>query len=203
MKSIEKFIVELNKTTEDRIITDSGIELFVDTRFKEFEHRVTGGPVVSPPAKWDTGVQTGDTLYFHHLVVMNEGQCVTGVMNHYEVNYTEKDTLSCQAIAYSPKDSDEIIPIGGWVLLEGLDGEPTLTSSTISLEHIKPKKKKKIKEAVLSFETPATKDLGLTPGDVVGFKGGYNYRIKIKGTEYSRIRDIDLLYKSDATKEEV
>ena len=89
MKTFDLFIVELEKTVNDTIKTESGLELFIETKFEnsEFDYRVTQGPVVAVPFKYDTGVSVGDTLYFHHLVVMQEGQVLTGVDNHYFVQY--------------------------------------------------------------------------------------------------------------------
>ena len=46
MKTLELFVVELEKQLKDTIKTDSGFELYVDSKFKDFEHRVTDGPVV-------------------------------------------------------------------------------------------------------------------------------------------------------------
>jgi len=69
MKTFDLFVVELKKTIKDTIKTDSGLELYIDNRFNEFENRVTEGPVVAVPFKYQTGVEVGDTLYFHHLVV--------------------------------------------------------------------------------------------------------------------------------------
>ena len=74
MKTLDLFIVELESQTNDTIKTESGLELYIDTKFNQFEHRVTEGPIVASPGKYDTGAKAGDTLYFHHLVVMNEGQ---------------------------------------------------------------------------------------------------------------------------------
>ena len=45
MKTLELFVVELEKQLKDTIKTDSGFELIVDSKFKDFEHRVTDGPV--------------------------------------------------------------------------------------------------------------------------------------------------------------
>ena len=88
METLHLFVVELEKKINDTIKTDSGLELYVDNRFNEFEHRVTEGPVVCSPRKYNTGVKKGDTLYFHHLVVINEGQALTGSDNHYLIkNY--------------------------------------------------------------------------------------------------------------------
>ncbi len=39
------------------------------------------------PAKHDTGVKVGDTVYFHHLVVLNKGQLMPGTDDVYMVDY--------------------------------------------------------------------------------------------------------------------
>ena len=123
MKTLDIFVVELEKQFNDTIKTDSGLELYVDNRFNEFEHRVTEGPVVCSPLKYNTGVEEGDTLYFHHLVVINEGQVLTGNDNHYLVRYDPNHTINNQAIAYKSKKTGEVKPLMGWALLEFTEQE--------------------------------------------------------------------------------
>ena len=41
MKTFDLFVVKLEKRFNDTIKTDSGLELYVDTKFNEFEHRIT------------------------------------------------------------------------------------------------------------------------------------------------------------------
>ena len=67
MKSLDKFIVEIEKELQDTITTDSGLELYISTKYNEFEHRTTEGKVLAAPLKYDTGAKAGDTLYFHQL----------------------------------------------------------------------------------------------------------------------------------------
>ena len=95
MRTFDLFVVELERLVDDTITTDSGLELYIDTRFNEFENRITEGPVVAVPFKYETGVKPGDTLYFHHLVVINEGQPLTGDDNHYlvSVGYIKESVL--------------------------------------------------------------------------------------------------------------
>ncbi|MAN63327.1 MAG: hypothetical protein CMI60_15420, partial [Parvibaculum sp.] len=78
MKTLDIFIVELKNQINETVTTESGFMLHKPRGFSEFENRVTEGPVVCTPEKFDTGVKVGDTLYFHHLVVINEGQVLTG-----------------------------------------------------------------------------------------------------------------------------
>jgi hypothetical protein len=85
MRTLDFFVVDIPKRLNDTIRTQGGLELFVDTKFDEFSHRITEGEVVASPERYDIEVSSGDTLYFHHLVVVNDGQPLTGVENHYIV----------------------------------------------------------------------------------------------------------------------
>ena len=39
MRTFDLFVIELDKQIEDTMTTAGGLELYVDNRFKEFEHR--------------------------------------------------------------------------------------------------------------------------------------------------------------------
>ena len=190
MRPFDLFVVELEKTKNDTIKTDSGLELYVDTKFNEFEHRVTEGPVVAAPFKYDTGVEPGDTLYFHHLVVMNDGQVLTGFENHYLVRYNPDHAVNNQAIAYKNKDG-EIKLLGGWTLLKPVEEEDDVAEAIIEVIELEEKDKVK---GELAFESKHTEQLGIKKGDVVGFKKNMDYRITIDNQEYYRVRAEDLLY---------
>jgi co-chaperonin GroES (HSP10) len=192
MKTLDLFVVELEKQLNDTMTTDSGLELYIDTKYNEFEHRVTEGPVVCSPMKFDTGVEEGDTLYFHHLVVVNEGQALTGCDNHYLVRYDPNHTINNQAIAHKNSDG-EIKPLAGWALLKPVEQEELKTKSDV-IEVVELKKALPTKGEV-AFTAPWLEELGLKQGDVVGFKQNRDYRIKIDGVEYYRTRSEDLLYK--------
>jgi co-chaperonin GroES (HSP10) len=194
MKTLYSFVVELEKQINDTITTKSGLELYIDTRFEgsEFEHRVTEGPVVSTPAKYDTGVEVGDTLYFHHLVVLNEGQALTGDDKHYIVMYDEDHTINNQAIAYKSRKSGHIYTLGGWSLLEFVE-QPELHDSSDSIDIVSLKEKLPTKGRVC-FDAPWLKEMGVEAGDIVGFKQNRDYRIEIDGKEYYRTRAEDLMY---------
>jgi co-chaperonin GroES (HSP10) len=193
MKTFDLFIVELEKLTNDTITTDSGLELYIDTKYNEFEHRVTEGPVVAVPFKYDTGVSVGDTLYFHHLVVMNDGQPLTGDDNHYLVRYNPAHTVNNQAIAYKNKKG-EITPLGGWVLLTPVqEDSPTQDGSIEVVSFSEPT----VTKGVLAFATEETEHLQIEAGDVVGFPVNRDYSLSIDGNEYYRVRSEDLLYVED------
>lgn len=192
METLHLFVVELEKTINDTIMTDSGLELYVDNRFNEFEHRVTEGPVVCSPIKYDTGVKEGDTLYFHHLVVINEGQGLTGHENHYLIRYDDKHTINNQAIAYKCQNTKEIKPLAGWSLLKPVEQKAEVVSDII--EVINTEEEKLPTRGEVAFDAPWLEELGVKKGDIVGFEKNRDYRIKIDGQEYYRTRAEDLMY---------
>ena len=193
MKTLDLFVVELEKQTNDTIVTDGGLELYVDTKFNEFERRVTEGPVIASPMKHKTGVKKGDTLYFHHLVVLNEGQPLTGHEKHFLVRYDPEHTINNQAIAYKSKKDGEIHTLAGWALLSPVeqDKEPGAQSEVIEVVKFK---EPPVRKARIAFDAPWLEELGVYVGDVVGIKKNRDYEITIDGNKYFRVRAEDILY---------
>lgn len=191
MKTFDLFVVKLEKKLNDSITTESGLELYIDTRFNEFENRITEGPVVAVPFKYDHGVEVGDTLYFHHLVVVNDGQPLTGEDDHYVVRYDPNHTINNQAIAYKSAKTGRLHPLAGWSLLERVEEKQEEESSVLDVIRLK---ERPVTKGVVSFKAAWLEELGVKPGDVVGFKENRDYRIKIDGKEYYRTRAEDLMY---------
>mgnify|MGYP003113088970 CR=1 FL=1 len=184
------FIVELDKPINDTISTKSGIELYINTDYEggEFKYRVTDGPVIATPVKYKTPVKVGDTLYFHHLVVMQGGQKLTDIENSYFVKFDPEHAINNQAIAYKNKRG-KITPLDGWSLLLPVEKEVEETE----IEVVSFKEKLPTKGRV-AFDSKDLKAVGVKKGDVVCFKENRDYRIKIDGTEYYRTRVEDLMY---------
>jgi len=193
MKTLDVFVVELDKQVKDKITTEGGLELYVDSKFNEFEYRVTEGPVVCSPLKYDTGVEPGDTLYFHHLVVLNEGQVLTGHDKHFLVRYDDKHTINNQAIAYKSKKSGHIYTLGGWALLTPVEDDPEDDVKSDIIEIVKLTESP-VRKARIAFDAPWLEELGVGCGDVVGIKKNRDYEITIDGVKYFRVRAEDILY---------
>ena len=191
MKTFDLFVVEIKKLINDTITTSGGLELYIDNKFNEFKNRTTEAPVVAVPFKYDTGVEVGDTLYFHHLVVVNDGQPLTGEDDHYLVRYDPRTTINNQAIAYKSAKTGEVHPLGGWALLEAVEEEKEEESSIIEVVKLK---ESPVTKGKVSFAPPWVVQLDLKIGDVVGFRKNMDYRITIEGTEYYRVRAEDLMY---------
>jgi len=192
MKTLDLFVVEIEKLVNDTITTDSGLELYIDNRFNEFKNRTTEAVVVSAPLKYNTGVKAGDTLYFHHLVVVNDGQPLTGEDNHYLVRFDPTATINNQAIAYKCQETGRVRPLAGWSLLEGVEEKKEKQSDVIEVVTLK---ESPVTKGMVAFTAPWVDELGLKVGDVVGFAKNMDYRISIDGKEYYRTRAEDLLYK--------
>ncbi len=192
MKPLDLFVVQIESRTQDTIKTASGLELYVDTKFDEFNHRTTEAEVVAVPCKYETGVTVGDTLYFHHLVVLNDGQPLTGEDQNYIVKYSPDAAINNQAIAFKSKETGEVKPLCGWTLLESCE-EDTPGPDT-ELELVKFKKDPVLK-GVVSFDTKHLKELGVEKGDTVGFAKNMDYRIVIDEKEYYRVPADRIFYK--------
>jgi len=192
MKTFDLFVVEINKRINDTMKTESGLELYIDNRFNEFQNRTTEAPVVAVPFKYDTGVEVGDTLYFHHLVVVNDGQPLTGEDNHYLVRFDPDNTVNNQAIAYKSAKTGDVHPLAGWSLLERVEEREEKQSDIIDVVKLKDSP---VTKGKVSFTPPWVEELGLEVGDVVGFRKNMDYRITIEEKEYYRVRAEDLMYK--------
>jgi co-chaperonin GroES (HSP10) len=190
MKPLEAFIVTMKKKMNDTITIAGGIELYVDTKYDEFKHRVNEAEVVAVPYKFETGVSPGDTLYFHHHVVINSGQPLTGEEDSYIVNYSET-ALNNQAIAYRKKGTDTVVPLGGWVVLEPVVEEKKKLSEIIEVIEFK---EEDVKKGKVTFYADYFDEIGINIGDVVAFNPKFGYKFKIDEKDYLRIRLIDLLY---------
>tara|TARA_R100001440_G_scaffold71944_1_gene95309 strand:- start:8053 stop:8628 length:576 start_codon:yes stop_codon:yes gene_type:complete len=190
MKSLTHFIVEIDNPLQDTITTDSGLELYVDTKYNEFEHRTTEGKILATPLRYETGAKAGDSLYFHHHVVINGGSPLCKEDNQYVVKYDDDHASANQAIAY--QSEGVVYPIKGWCLLEPVEEDDTGHSGLIELVSLQ---EKPVTQGVVSFDTPELEEIGVSHGDVVGFKKNRDYRIKINGTEYYRVAVTELLYK--------
>lgn len=191
MRSINQFIVKLDKKFNDEVETEGGLKLYVDTKFNEFEHRVCEAEVIATPEKYDTGVKAGDTLYFHHRVVMDK-KPLTASDNYYLVSYDPEVALSSEAIAY--KDEDGVHMLSEWVLIEKPEQEERKEEKTESGIFKVSFEKRTLDNGVLRFASKEVEVIGANIGDNVYFNPKIAYLITVEGKKYFRMRIQDLLY---------
>jgi len=193
MKSLRHFIVKVEKRFNDTInIGDK--EFYLDPKFNEFEHRIAYGEIVSPPLNFDTGAKIGDTLFFHHHVIMAAPLSIGNGM--YICEYDEKNPHTPDhAIAYRSKESKKLKMLNDWVFVEPVfgDGGDVKTDSGIIVEVSKEKVRANVARVMVT-----NKDIewmGVKPGDIVGFDKNSDYKIKLDdGTIAYRMRADDLSY---------
>jgi len=190
MNLLYYFVVRLPQRLQDEIkLGDQNI--YMETKFNEFEHRVCCGEVVSTPHKYDTPVQVGDTLYFHHLVVINGGMPFADREGEYLVSYDPEVTINCHAFAYTPQGDDEIIPLSMWSILRPHKEE--LVDHTQLWEEVRLKEPDPDR-GVLAYVNSTHEQLGIEKDDVVVFPSKRRYDFKVDDMTMYRVRTEDLLY---------
>lgn len=188
MKTLNVFVVELDKLINDTINV-GGKEMFIDTRFEmgEFNNRVNEGVITSPPVKYNTGAKKGDTLYFHHHVVLQGGQKLFGDDSddkQYVCMYDNESIMANQAIAYKCQDTGEVHPFDGWIIMTPHKKKRVSSSDILEEVYLKEDKTHKGR---LAFENSSSKDLGINIKEIVVFKEGIAYPFKIDGEDYIRV----------------
>jgi co-chaperonin GroES (HSP10) len=196
MKALYHFVVKLEKTHHDTIEMENGMSLYVDPKWKEFERRVMYGEVTSTPVKYDVDVKPGDTLFFHHHVVMSDALKIqVDDEDRFIVGYDPDNTLGCHAIAYRSKETGELHMLADWVFLQPLEEEEPEESEIIVVD-FKPKTHLKAKV----FCCP--KDMitqGVKAGDIVGFKKNRDYEMRLEDdTIVFRMRSEEMMYVEEA-----
>lgn len=187
MRPLNHFIVYLPKKFKDTIKVGDK-ELYLASKFNEFENRNTCGTIVGVPVKHDTGAKIGDTLYFHHHVVMNTSLEVGE--DKYIVMYDPEGEYANHALAY--KDADGAVhPLGDWVFL--LKPQYAVEEKKGSLFLIQTERKPDTK-GELAYDSEGTKELGLKAGDIVGFSKNSDYEIDVDGIVMYRMLLRDLIY---------
>ena len=190
MRSLNKFIVHLPNRFKNTV-TVGGKEIYLDTRFNEFEHRFMEAEIVAAPERYNTGASAGDTLYFHHHVVLGDGQVFDREKGYYIVHYNHDEPLLSQGYAYKRKKDNEIVILQDWVFLKPVEQERYIKSSVLYLDNIADEHNR---EGEVAFDSDALAELGLYKGDRVFFQKNADYEMEIDGEKYWRMNTNFLTY---------
>jgi|SRR5210317_880679 co-chaperonin GroES (HSP10) len=175
MKALRHFIVNVPKKTEDTVKLGDK-EIFLDSRFDEFNHRICYGRVVSAPHVIETGVREGDLLFFHHHVTQNKTLSLGD--DNYLVVYDEENPRGSHAIAH--RDSEGVLHmLSEWVFVQPVEEkvEEEVTPSGIIID-LKVKERDD-REAVVFMPHQQLMNQGVKVGDVVGFDKDSDYKMKL------------------------
>ena len=192
MKPLNHFVVSVEKRFKDSIEVGEQ-EIFLDSKFNEFEHRIAYGEIVGTPIKHETGAKEGDTLFFHHHVIMNERFALGN--SQYVCMYGSSDGVPHHAIAYRSKEDGTLHMLSDWIFVEPIeatDGE-IVSDGGIVLEAAQ----KRIRKGVARVIEPDAELLrnGVKAGDVVGYDRASDYQITLDdGSIVYRMRSEDISY---------
>lgn len=191
MRSLYDFFVKLPKAFNDEMkIGDTSI--YIDPKWNEFENRKQSAEVVAVPEKYDTPVKVGDTIYFHHHVVISgngNGQVVDGDV--YCVRFDPNNGHGTQAYAYKCQDTGKIELLSDWIFLRPEEQEKEeVTESGIIIALEEPEYNQ---FGYVLYDSPAVQQLGLKAGDKVMIMKNADYRMEIEGQEVYRVH-MDHIY---------
>lgn len=186
MRVLHEFIVRMPKKFKDTI-KFGDTEIFLDSRFDEFANRISEAEIVATPVKFPTGAKEGDTLYFHHHVVLDKRAEIDKEL--YRVKFDPEGGYGSQAYAYKGEDGAvKVLP--GWVFLIPEEGEEPTSESGLILSM-----KKEVKmEGIVRFDTHELLEMGVNAGDRVGFSKESDYTMEVNGEKLWRMTPNDLLY---------
>ncbi len=192
MKPLNHFVVSVEKRFKDTVKVGEQ-EIFLDSKFNEFEHRIAYGEIVGAPIKHDTGAKEGDILFFHHHVIMNENLSLGG--GRYICMYGKGEHDIKQAIAFRSKASGKLTMLADWIFVEPIedDGEDIVSDTGIVLETAKKRIRKDVARVIEPDEELERN--GVKAGDVVAFDRAADYQITLDdGSVVYRMRSEDISY---------
>ena len=195
MQALNLFIVRLPKKFKDTVEV-AGQELYLASKFNEFENRYNYGEIVSTPAKFNTGASVGDTLYFHHHICVESKYHLQEDL--YMVQYEPDGGYGSHAYAFQPP-SGSVVMLSDWVFVRPpeKEDEQKTTSGIILLEQ-----ESKVEDhGEIIYSSDAIEEAGAKAGDTVYFSKSSDYAMEVNGEKVWRMRINDLLYVDHGKKE--
>lgn len=187
MRPIRDFIVEIPNKFNDEVKLSDDTTIKIVTKFDEFGNRVNHGKIASANSQFAN--RKGDTLYFHHHVVMEKIYNIEDDL--YFVTYDPNGGYGNHAIAIEDK-AGNITMLGDWcfVLPPSEPKEETSNSGII----LSIKEEPELEGKLLAIPEDS-EWIGAKPGDMVGYTKNSDYKMKLSdGTIVYRMRTTELVY---------
>lgn len=194
MKPLYDFIVYLPKRVKDTV-TIGGQEIYLESKFNEFEHRINYAEIVAVPLKYQTGAEVGDMLFIHHHVMDYGGaQCIDREKHLYKVVYNPEGGFGTQCYAYKKKDTGTIHMMTDWVFVEPVEQPKKLKSDVIEIIETE--------EPVNEYgrvwsDSPFLNENGVYKGDIVRFEKNADYSMDVDGKKVWRMMFNHLMFVTD------
>ena len=190
MNSLKHFVVKVPKRYNDTMqLGDT--EIYLDSKWNEFDHRISYGEIVAAPSLVDTGAEPGDTLIFHHHTTQNKSLQLDE--ETFICVLDQENPRGSHAIAYRKKDGT-LVMLSGWVFVTPIEEkeEDVVSESGIIVELGVNKVRKDIAEVYTPHQELEAQ--GVTKGSVIGFSKHSDYKIKLDDDTIvyrMRVDDID------------
>lgn len=205
MKPLWSFIVKVDKKFSDEIELSNGNKLFVDTRFNPENHRAYCGEIVAIPEGVDSyGAKVGDTLYFHHHVILSEGYCIDKENSLYMVKMSANDGYENHGYLIKRPDGTFKCLVDFLFVTKKRKQKEQVRESGLIIPDLAdvPENEGKIafdSDRLQEYPYICVKDGGFTSkylevGDLVGYEKDSDMTFIVDGEVYYRMRFRDLLY---------
>lgn len=195
MKALNLFIVKLPKKFKDTVEVN-GTELYLASKFNEFENRYNYGEIISVPEKYNTGARVGDILYFHHHICIEPKYHLEDDL--YMVQYEPDGGYGSHAYAYKNADG-RVVMLSDWVFVRPpeKEDEQKTTSGIILLDQ-----ESKVEDhGEIVYDSEAITQAGAQAGDNVYFSKSSDYAMEVNDETVWRMRINDLLYVDNGKEE--
>tara|TARA_B110000977_G_scaffold95860_1_gene126473 strand:- start:4556 stop:5128 length:573 start_codon:yes stop_codon:yes gene_type:complete len=185
MKNPNAFIIRLPEKFKSELELGD-VNILLVSKFQEFENRHMEAKIVSLPVLHDTGAKVGDTLYFHHHVVLNAHFDIGDDL--YLVPFHPMGGRNNLANAF--KNEEGIHLLADWVFMEPMESSKKMKSDLIELlPEDAPNDHGRIK-----YPSEALEEMDIHPGDVVYFSKNSDYEMEVDGEKLWRMMTSDLEY---------
>lgn len=197
MKSIgNKVLLSLDKEMEDTIVTDSGLELQLDTDFNTLYHAKRDGYVFATNPRMEAyGLKKGVHCYFHHFVTVESNEWTHHQSMAIE-ELSDKDKKIYQARVhpmeteiYAYDDGDTVTTLFDYVFVRPIINDIPQTESGIYLESVE---KEELEVGEVVYLNEVIEAHGLKKGDIVRFAKDSEYDMEIKGETLYRMTFDDI-----------
>ena len=187
--------VEIESELEDKIKTESGLELEIAADFDLYNNAKQEGTIFACNQGLTDrfGVREGDIIYFHHFVPVSQT-----MHSYYESQAEEvegrkmyKAFIPEQVYGYTRPGENTVHMISHWNFVEPIKITPEKTDSGIFLTAFE--EEEVFQEGILKYINDDLKALGCKPGDRVRFSEDSEYEMNILGQRLWRMRNEDIL----------
>lgn len=187
MESAGQLLVKIEKDFSDEIKLSDGGKLYLDSSYNRFENRMVSGVLTSVPPKFQHVFQAGDTVYFHHSLVIDDRvrRCVDWKERIFILQYTPDHTFNC--LVYLIKRGDKMFTVNDFVFIRPIEEEKYRMIGSLYVPDSAASEKVWRGEIAYSNDY-VNESMGVCVGDTVVITDRGRYEMNIMGESLWRMR---------------